>query len=308
MRILVLGAGAIGGYYGLHLAEAGAELGFLVRERRAAQLRQDGLVVASRGEERRRSVPTLLAGGIDRPFDLILLTCKAYDLDAAIEAVAPAVGPETAVLPLLNGIAHLDRLDARFGADRVLGGAAYIATTLGADGIVRHASPGDLMLFGRRDGEAPWQVEALAGLFARTPVTARASGTILQDMWEKWCMLAAGAALTCLLRGTVGEIMATEAGRSIAEAMIAECRAIAAAHGHAPRPEAAAQAQRMLTDPASRWAASMARDLEAGAPRLESEAILGDLIRRGAAAGIAAPLLAAAHSQLQVHGARPAAA
>ncbi|WP_431272207.1 2-dehydropantoate 2-reductase [Dankookia sp. P2] len=249
-------------------------------------------------------MPRLLAGAVTGPFDLVLLTCKAYDFDSAIEAVAPVVGRETAVLPLLNGLAHFDALDARFGAGRVLGGACHIATTLAPDGTIRHTSPGDLILFGGRAGAPPWQVEALSGLFARTPVAARASDAILQDMWEKWCMLAAGAALTCLMRGTVGEIMATQDGRAIAEAMMAECRAIAAAAGHAPGPASAEQTSRMLTDPTSRWAASMMRDIEAAAPRLEADHILGDLLRRAAAAGLATPLLAAAYCGLQVYGAR----
>jgi 2-dehydropantoate 2-reductase len=225
-----------------------------------------------------------------------------------MEAIAPAVGPASAVVPLLNGLSHLDALDARFGAARVLGGVAYIATVLGKDGVVRHISPTDTILFGDRSGRLTPPVEALAGAFAATPVTARTSTDILQDLWEKWCMLATGAALTCLMRGTVGEVMATEDGRVIAEAMMEECRAIAAAQGHAPRPASAGQTYRMLTDPASRWAASMMRDLEAKAPRLETDAILSDLIRRGAAVGIAAPLLAAARCQLQVYGARVAAA
>ena len=307
MRILVLGAGAIGGYYGSHLAGAGGEAQFLGRERRAAQLARDGLVVVSRGEESRRPAATLLAGEVAAPFDLVLLTCKAYDLDGAIEAIAPAVGPGTVVLPLLNGLAHFDALDARFGAERVLGGACYIAASLAPDGTIRHFSPGDLLILGTRTGGTPWQVEALSDLFARTTVNARSSGAILQELWEKWCMLAAGAALTCLMRGTVGEIMATEAGGRIAEAMMAECTAVAAVAGHAPRPASAEQTRRQLTDPASRWAASMMRDIEQGAARLEAEAILGDLIHRGAAYGLALPLLSAAHCQLQVYGARAAA-
>lgn len=307
MRILVLGAGAIGGYYGSHLAGAGAEVQFLVRERRAAQLARDGLVAVSRGEESRRPAATLLAGEVAAPFDLVLLTCKAYDLEGAIEAIAPAVGPGTVVLPLLNGLAHFDALDARFGAERVLGGACYIAASLAPDGTIRHLSPGDLLILGARTGGTPWQVEALSDLFARTTVNARSSGTILQELWEKRCMLAAGAALTCLMRGTVGEIMATEAGGRIAEAMMAECTAVAAAAGHAPRPASAGQTRRQLTDPASHWAASMMRDIEQGAARLEAEAILGDLIHRGAARGLALPLLGAAHCQLQVYGARAAA-
>ncbi|MDN3562963.1 ketopantoate reductase family protein [Paeniroseomonas aquatica] len=307
MRILVLGAGAIGGYFGLRLAEAGADVSFLVRPGRAAQLERDGLVVSSHGEERRMRVPALLAGEVNQPFDALLLTCKAYDLPTAIEAIAPAVGEISVVLPLLNGLAHFDVLDARFGAGRVLGGVAYIATTLEPDGTIRHTSPMDTLLFGDRSGRLTPPVEALGEVFAATQVTARASMEITQDLWEKWAMLAAGAAITCLLRGTIGEVLATADGAAVAARTIAEVRAIAAAHGHAPRPAAVAQADRTLGDPQSRWAASMMRDIQQGAPRLEAEHVIGDLIRRGREHGLAAPTLEAAYAQLQVYNARGAA-
>lgn len=307
MQILVLGAGAIGGYYGLRLAEAGADVSFLVRPGRAAQLERDGLVVVSRGEERRRAVPILLAGTVDHPFDAVLLTCKAYDLPAAVEAIAPAVGERSVVLPLLNGLAHFDVLDARFGAGRVLGGVAYIATTLEPDGTIRRTSPMDMLLFGDRGGRLTPPVEALAEAFDATQVAARASLEITQDLWEKWAMLAAGAAITCLLRGTIGEVLATADGAAVATRIIAEVRAIAAAHGHAPRPAAVAQADRTLGDPQSRWAASMMRDIQQGAPRLEAEHVIGDLIRRGREKGLAAPMLEASFAQLQVYNARGAA-
>ena len=307
MRVLVLGAGAIGGYYGLHLAEAGADVSFLVRPRRAAQLARDGLQVESRGRRLHRMVPTLLAGQVATPFDLILLTCKAYDLDEAVEAIAPAMGgaERGAAAAERHGAVRRARrpLRCRPGARR----ACYIATSLGADGVIRHTSPGDDIRFGDRTGRPSRPAEELAGLFAGTPVQARVAGDIVQALWEKWCMIAAGAALTCLLRGTVGEIMATDGGEAVAEAMMAECQAVAAALGHAPRPEAAERTRRQLTDRQSRWAASMMRDIEAGAPRLEAGHVIGNLIRRGREAGIAAPLLRAAHAQLQIHNARGAA-
>jgi 2-dehydropantoate 2-reductase len=182
MRILFLGADAIGGYYGMQLAAAGADVTFLVRPRRAAQLERDGLVVQSRGQETRRPVQTILAGQTDRPFDVIFLTCKAYDLAPAIEVIAPAVGDGSVVLPLLNGLAHFDALDARFGAARVPGGVCYIAVTFTRDGAIRHMSPGDAILFGDRAGRPSSQLEALAGLFADTPVSATFSDAILQDL------------------------------------------------------------------------------------------------------------------------------
>jgi 2-dehydropantoate 2-reductase len=307
MRILVLGAGAIGGYYGMQLAVAGADVRFLVRPGRAAQLTRDGLVLESRGQRMRHAVQTLQAGQVGPAFDLILLTCKAYDLPSAIAAIAPAVGPGAVVLPLLNGLAHFDDLDARFGRDRVLGGLCYIAVALGSDGIIRHTSPTDEIRFGSRTGSDPAQARTLADLFARTPVKADLSSDIVPALWEKWCMIAASAALTCLLRGTVGEIAATDDGAAVATALMAECQSVAAACGFPQRPEAIERTRRQLTDPASKWAASMMRDIEANVPRLEADHIIGDLIRRGSGAGVAMPMLRAAFAQMQIYNARGAA-
>ncbi|MBL6077590.1 2-dehydropantoate 2-reductase [Belnapia sp. T18] len=304
MRILFLGAGAIGGYYASRLADAGADVSLLVRPGRAAQLERDGLVIASRGEVRRQRLPVLQSGQVDRLFDIVLLTCKAYDLGSAMEATAPAVGQGSLVLPLLNGIAHLDELDGRFGAARVLGGVAMIATMMEPDGTIRHIGPMDTLVLGDRSGTITPPVRTLAEAFAAGSVAARASAEIVQDLWEKWCMLAPGAALTCLMRGTVGEVMATEDGPALARLLLAEARAIAAAHGHAPRPPAIAHADRILTDPQSGWAASMMRDIQQGAPRVEAEHVVGDLVRRGRACGLASPMLAAAFAQLQVYNAR----
>src|ERR1700722_4653430 len=121
MRILVLGAGAVGGYFGGRLAEAARDVTFLVRPARAALLAGPVLKGASLLGDFTVKPKTVTAERLDGPYDLLLLTTKHYDLDQAIEATRPAVGPQTAVLPLLNGLIHLDRLDAAFGAHAVLG-------------------------------------------------------------------------------------------------------------------------------------------------------------------------------------------
>ncbi|MBS7811872.1 ketopantoate reductase family protein [Roseococcus pinisoli] len=306
MRILILGAGAIGGYYGLQLAKAGADVTFLVRPKRAEILAREGLVVHSRGEVLQHEARTVLAGELREPYDLVFLTCKAFDLDSAIEAIAPAIGESTALLPILNGMAHFDVLDARFGAERVLGGVCYIATMLAADGGIRHTSPSDTILFGRRDGAPSPQSTQLAEAFARTKVNATATPEIVPALWEKWAMIAAGAGLTSLMRGTVGEIMTTSTGPATTEGIMAETLAIVSALGHPPRQPARDQMRKQLTDPASRWAASMMRDIEQNAPRLEVDHIIGDLLRRGAEAGVQAPILAAANAHLQLYNARRA--
>jgi len=163
MRTLIVGAGATGGYYGARLAEAGADVTFLVRPARAAKLAADGLNVRSPlGDLHLPDPPTVTAdklAGAGR-FDLILLSCKAYDLDSAVADLAPAVGPDTAILPVLNGMSHLDVLDARFGAERVLGGSCAIAATLAPDGEIRHMSELCSITYGEGRGARPAGVGA----------------------------------------------------------------------------------------------------------------------------------------------------
>src|SRR5690349_155205 len=150
MRILVLGAGATGGYFGGRLAEAGAEVTFLVRPRRAEEIAKNGIVIQSPAGDFTGPVKTVLAETLTPDFDAVLFTCKAYDLDGAIAAIGPAMGPETRVLPVLNGIRHLDALDAAFGKARVLGGSAQIGVTLTPEGAIRHMNPLHFLTFGER--------------------------------------------------------------------------------------------------------------------------------------------------------------
>src|SRR5262245_8799844 len=153
MRILVVGAGGIGGYFGGRLLEAGRDVTFLVRPRRRAQLAASGLSIRSpAGDFDFSAPPTVTADELHDAFDLILLSCKSYDLDSAIESFATAVGPTTVILPLLNGMRHMDVLDRRFGADRVLGGLCIISSALDAEGRVLHLNDLHTLAFGERSG------------------------------------------------------------------------------------------------------------------------------------------------------------
>ena len=126
MRILVVGAGAIGGYFGGRLLQAGSDVTFLVRPKRASELASAGLVIRSpAGDVTLKNPPTVQADKLAETFDVVLLSCKAFDLEDAIKSFAPAVGPKTAIIPLLNGMLHLDVLDKKFGADRVLAGEPH---------------------------------------------------------------------------------------------------------------------------------------------------------------------------------------
>src|SRR5579864_3997280 len=198
MRILVLGAGAIGGYYGGRLVEGGADVTFLVRPRRAGQLAERGLVVRSPLGDIERKVKTVLAEDIREPFDLVLLSCKAYDLDSAIDAIAPALGPQGAVLPLLNGMNHMAALSGRLGAARVLGGACYIGATLDPSGEVRHVGGMESLTYGEVSGERSARCDAIARIFAATKVNAVLNDNIIQAMWEKFVTLASLATATTL--------------------------------------------------------------------------------------------------------------
>jgi 2-dehydropantoate 2-reductase len=300
MRVLVLGAGAVGGYFGGRLAEAGRDVTFLLRGPRAAALAEHGLKVASPLGDFQVPVKVATADRVGGPYDLVLLTAKHYDLDAAIDAIRPAIGANTAVLPLLNGLVHLDRLDAAFGPGHVLGGVAYVGAGLLPDGSIRHWNRLSGIALGERDGGISERARAIEALYAGTPVSAPANENILQEMWEKFVMISAMAGMNCLMRGNVGEIVATDDGAALMKEALAECRAVAEAAGYPPRREARERVEAMVTEPGSVNSASMRQDLDAGR-RTEADAILGDMLRRAKGFGLAAPLMRAAYCHLQVH-------
>ena len=304
MKIVVLGAGGVGGFFGGRLAEAGADVTFLVRPGRAAQIAKDGLVVKSPFGDIVMPVKTVAAAAEGGPYEIVLLTCKAYDLDGAIGAIAPAVERGAAVLPLLNGMAHLDALDRRFGAEKVLGGLCFVAATLTSAGEVHQlGSMLNGIVFGERSGAVSPRCEALKAAFGAAPVDSRVSGEILRDMWSKWVQLASLASLTCLMRATVGEANQSEEGAAIALKLLAECRAVAGAHDALPAEKADAAMRTRLADKSSTLSASMLRDIERGGA-IEADHIIGDLIRRGHEKGVATPLLRIVLAHLQAYEAR----
>lgn len=306
MRIVVVGAGATGGYFGGRLLQAGQDVTFLVRERRAAVLAQHGLHIRSAlGDADLAAPPTVTAATLREPFDLVLLGCKAWDLPQAIVDIAPAVGEHGAVLPILNGMRQLDLLDAHFGAARVLGGQCVIAATLDADGTVRHLNRSHSLSFGERDGSDSARVRRIAQAMAAANFEPHASATIVQDMWDKWVFLASLAGITCLMRAPVGDIVAAPGGREATLALLDDCRRVAAACGHQPHPAVLQRAREVLTESGSTLSASMMRDLESG-NRVEADHVIGDLLARGEAHGMQTPLLRLAHAHLKAYEARRA--
>jgi len=305
MKLLVLGAGGIGGYFGGRLAQAGIDTTFLVRAKRREQIAANGLVIESPLGNARIEAKTVVAEELRPGYDLVLFTCKAYDLDSAMDSIAPAVAGGCAVLPMLNGLAHLARLDERFGSASVMGGTCQINVGLAPDGTVRHMEPLNRILFGERDRSKPARAQSLADALATTTIDWAWSEDILQDMWEKFTFLAALAATTCVFRGNIAEIMAAPEGRAIVTRCFEANVAVARAEGHPPGERILQWAAERLTRPGPQ-SASMLRDMEAGKP-VEADHIVGHMLSLARKHGIDDMVLAMAYNHLKTYEARRAA-
>ncbi|HTH96069.1 MAG TPA: 2-dehydropantoate 2-reductase [Stellaceae bacterium] len=302
MRILVIGAGGIGGYFGGRLLAAGGDVTFLVRPKRAELLAKNGLVIRSKlGDLDLPHPPTVLSRDLTSPYDLVFLSCKAYDLDDAIESFANGVGPDTAILPMLNGIDHVGKLQARFGQNSVLGGLAQISVTLDTEGRIRHFGELELILFGELDRSTTPRIEAIAASFAEGGFTNRRSPDILQEMWDKWVFIASVAGMTCLMRSTTGDIVAG-GGLPLARQLIDECGAIAAAEGHASSEKILTQLEGIFA-PNAPFTASMLRDIEAG-NAIEADHVIGRMLERGKAKNLSCPMLETIYAHLKTYEAR----
>jgi 2-dehydropantoate 2-reductase len=301
MKILILGAGAIGGYVGGRLQQSGADVTFLVRPARGQALARDGLVIKSTKGDITQKVKTVLKGSDGGLYDIVVLTPKAYDLDSAIEAVAPAVGPHTTVMPLLNGMRHLDVLSARFGDAKVVGGLARVGVAMGPDGTIHHTSPFAGISFGERDGKAPRPaLVELDAAIKKSAIDGGLHANIVQDLWDKWIMLCSLASTCCLMRGTSGDILEAGEGQAIVLETVEECHKVATAAGYDPGEKGMETVRSFLTRKGSMFAASMLHDLENGA-MVEADHVVGDMIARARKAGIATPNLRMAYAHLQVY-------
>jgi 2-dehydropantoate 2-reductase len=302
MRILVLGAGGIGGYFGGRLAAAGVDVTFLVRPRRAEQLRQNGLVIRSPLGDATVPAKTVLREQVGPGWDAIIVSCKAFDLDDAIATIRPAA-PGALIIPQLNGIRHLDALDAAFGADNVAGGMTQIGVTMEADGTIRHLALSPVFRHGPRSPDQHARSEQLQTALANGGPTFALSDQIMLDMWQKWVFLCSVAAMTCMMRATVGQIARTQNGAALMTEVAADCTAAAQAAGFPPSQRFLEDLGKRFTDPDSPLAASMLRDIQGG-KATEADHIIGDMLTRARAAGRPATLLRAAYTHLEAYAAQ----
>ncbi|TJY64155.1 ketopantoate reductase family protein [Arthrobacter sp. CAU 1506] len=296
MRILIAGAGATGGSFGARLIEAGRDVTFLVRPRRAEVLARDGLTLDA--PDGRRTLQANIVTAIEPGdhYDLLIVAVKAPALAEVIHDAAPAVGQETMILPLLNGMDHLDALQAAYPG-QVLGGLVKIVATLDEAGGVLQMTPLSTMTVGTLDGST---------LKAEIPSALNVPGielTVVNDvltrLWEKWAFIASAGVITCLFRGNIGDILAAGGEEHILRA-IAETEEVARSAGHAVSTASHAQSVGLLTEPGSSFTSSLYRDLQHGDP-VEAEHILGGLAARARKLHVATPLLDATLLQMRTH-------
>ncbi|QPF95020.1 2-dehydropantoate 2-reductase [Bradyrhizobium commune] len=300
MRLLVIGAGALGGYYGACVMRAGGDVTFLVRAKRAEQLRRNGLQVVSQNGDFAVQPKIIQASDLKAPYDVVLVGVKAYSLDDAMGQFAPAVGASTMILPILNGLKHIDALTARFGAEHVLGGLANVSAGLDADGRVIQFMANQTIVFGETGGPLSERVLALEKLLNVPGIDVRASEAIMHDMWEKFVQLSTLAGITCLMRASIGDILTVPKGEEQIFRLFGECCAVATASGFEPRAPFIAFDRKLFTTANSPLKASMLRDIERGSVT-EAEHILGDMANRGRALGVDTPLLDLARAHVAAY-------
>jgi 2-dehydropantoate 2-reductase len=300
MRILVVGAGSTGGYFGGRLAQAGRDVTFLVRAARAEHLRLNGLQIISPHGDVTISPKLVLPGEIRAPFDAVLVAVKAFSLEAALDDLAVAVGPETMILPVLNGMRHLKTLAARFGKNSVLGGVCKVATVVDDRGRVVQLTKLQELAYGEMSGDLSLRTDRLDEVMQGAGFEARLSQTIEREMWEKWVLLATVGGITCLMRGNVGEIASAPGGVDFSLRFLDEVTAVVSVVGKKPSEVFLTDTKALLTEKGSSMTSSMYRDLQKGAP-VEAEQIIGDLVADARRAGIATPLLDAAFAHLSIY-------
>jgi 2-dehydropantoate 2-reductase len=300
LKILVVGAGAVGGYFGGRLAEKGEDVTFLVREGRKLQLEETGLVIDSVHGNVTLTPKMLLAGEEAGPFDLIILSTKAYHLDGAIDSFKQFVSEETAILPLLNGMYHFDRLTEEFGEERILGGLCFIESTLDKEGRVIHTSPKHDIVFGERSGERTERILKIEQAFSGTNSGYRLSDNINRDIWNKYLFIATLSGITTLMRAPIGPIREVSSSRAILTLLLNEIASLAKLAG-APLPEdVETNIMTQIDSLAYPMKSSMQRDMEK-LSQVEADHLQGYLLEIARQEALAVPVLEAVYGNLKVY-------
>ena len=288
-KIVVFGTGAVGGYFGARLLAAGESVAFVARGRQLAALRRNGLSVVSPNGD--LTVRDLVA--TDRPeeigpVDIVLFGVKLYDASEAAARLAPLLGPETAVITIQNGVEVLELVARCVGAERAVGGAAYIMASLEAPGRIRHTAA-DALVFGERGGSRSARLSAFEAAGVRAGFHAKLSTTIDVDLWVKFVRLATWAGITTVSRSTIGVIRDDPALSAMMRAALAEAIAVGCARGVALPVNLVADTEALVSRFPHHAKSSMLEDLEHGR-RLELPWLSGALVRMGRETGVSTPV------------------
>jgi len=300
MRILMAGAGATGGYFGARLIQAGQDVTFLVRERRYQQLQTHGLVLQTLQGTEKFQPQLIQASTLKSHYDLIIVTVKSFALDQVMDDIAPAVGPATLIMPILNGMRHIATLQQRFGEDKVIGGLCKINATLGDQGEVIQMTPLHQLLYGALDGNNDARLQRVDAALRDCQVDTLFSDNIMDELWEKWLLLSTLGAVCCLARGNTQQILTSRGGEALLQGVFTEILSVITAEGYQPRPAVTARIFELLNNPATPMTSSMYRDLTQGSD-IEADQVIGDLLLRAKRNGLATPLLNAVDVNLQVY-------
>ena len=306
MRIVVLGAGGVGGYFGAKLARAGEDVTFVARGAHLAAIRAAGLRVRSTTEG--ESVVKVSAAedttGL-APADVVLLTVKAYGTEAVLERARAVVGPDTAVITLQNGVQSVEVIDRVFGAGHAVGGAAYIFAVIAAPGVIEHRLLGRIA-FGEMHGRRTPRAERVLAALQKAEIPAELSADIRRVMWEKYLLICAQAGMTALARVPAGVLRAHAPTWAMYRALVEEVAAVGRAEGVALAPDSVDSVMKAAEALPPTAYSSLHHDLVNGKP-LELEALHGHLVRLGRRHGVPTPMAAAVYAALLPHAAGSAA-
>ncbi|WP_179867015.1 2-dehydropantoate 2-reductase [Bacillus pseudomycoides] len=300
MRILVLGAGGVGGYFGGRLVEKGEDVTFLVRSGRKQQLEKNGLVIRSINGDF-SFIPQLITKTESAdPFDLILFSTKTYHLEEAINDLKPFVGENTIIIPLLNGIAHLSALQRVFGEDKVIGGLCFIETTLNGEGDVVQTSSADRLVFGEIKHLHTERIYGIANTLKGTKASFVLSNHIVQDMWHKYLFITVMSGVTTLMRAPIGPIRESDGGRDLIRNLFEEAAQIMKASGAPIQDNIVDEHMKTIDKISYDMKSSMQRDMEKDSP-IEGEYLQGYLLKLATQFHIDAPLLKIIYQNLKVY-------
>lgn len=301
MKILIVGAGAIGGYFGGRLLEKDEDVTFLVREKRRQQLKENGLIVESiHGNMHLAETKTILAGEKAEPFDVILVSTKSYHLASAIEDIRPYVGAETMILPILNGISHIDVLTEAFGSEKILGGLCFIETTLDENGNVIQTSPIHDLVFGERNGEKSERILKLQAAFDGTRANFRLSENIEQEMWHKYLFITSLSGITSLFRSSIGPIREQPQGVETIKSLLHETISIMKSLDTPLADDVQETTFRRLNEMGFGMKSSLQRDMEKSLPT-EGDHLFGYLLETAFKKGLPAPTLSVIYANVKIY-------